>query len=199
MPLDLLKGKGTPLEAHHGVAHTAMKSVPGKDAAAFIDKLGERLALKRTGTRLYDLVIGKFRSVESDTGDADLASLTRFRIEAADHFLLLWRCLERLGADPTVQTPAADRTGVKAMGLLQTISDPRSTFRQALEAVLIAEAGDDEGWKPLIVLADSLGEKEMARMFRQAADEEEVHLERIRHWITGLVKDEAGVEVPMEV
>ena len=85
------------------------------------------------------------------------------------------------------------------MGLLQTISDPRATFCQALDAILIAEAADNEGWKLLIDLADSLGEKEMARMFRQALAEEDAHLEQVRQWITGMVKQDAGVEAPMEV
>lgn len=179
-----------------GAAKTAMKSLQGKSATAFIDKLGERLAFERTGTRLYDLLIGKFRSGESETGDADLATLSRFRGEEGGHFLLLWRCLERLGADPTVQTPSADHTGVKAMGLLQTVSDPRATFCQALDAILIAEAADNESWKLLADLADSLGEKEMAKMFRQALAEEDEHLEQVRQWIKGLVNIEAGIEVP---
>lgn len=191
-------GTVSPPATLKGAAKAALNTLQGKSAAAFIDKLGERLAFERTGSRLYDLLIGKYRAGESETGDADLASLTRFRDEEGDHFLLLWRCLERLGADPTVQTPSADHTGVKSMGLLQTLSDPRSTFCQALDAILIAEAADNEGWKLLTDLADSLGEKEMARMFRQALAEEEVHLEQIRRWMTGLVKDEAGVEVPME-
>lgn len=167
-------------------------------ALAFIGKLEERLAFEMTGTRLYDLLIGKFRSGEWETGNADPALLARFRIEKADHFLLLWRCLERLGAGPAVQTPSAVRAAETVMGLLQASSSPRGTFRQALEAILFAEAADNEGWKLLVVLANGLGEKEMARMFRQALAEEEVHLERIRHWKTGLVKNEAGVEVPME-
>jgi rubrerythrin len=187
-------GTVSPPATLKGAAKAAMKSMQGKSAAAFIDKLGERLAFERTGTRLYDLLLGKFRSGESETGDADLASLTRFRDEEGDHFLLLWRCLEKLGADPTVQTPSADHTGVKAMGLLQTIADPRTTFSQALDAILIAEAADNEGWKLLTDLAESLGEKEMAKMFRHALAEEEVHLEQVRQWMTGLVRDEAGVE-----
>ena len=181
-----------------GAAKTAVKSLQGKSASAFIDKLGERLAFERTGTRMYELLIGKFRSGESETGEADLETLTRFRGDEGGHFLLIWRCLERLGADPTVQTPSADHTGVKAMGLLQTISDPRTTFCQALDAILIAEAADNEGWKLLTDLADSLGEKEMARMFRQALAEEDVHLEQVRQWVKGLVKNEAGIEVPVE-
>jgi hypothetical protein len=182
-----------------GAAQTAIQRAHGKSAAAFLDKLGERLAFERSGSRLYDLLIGKFRAGESGTGDADLAPLVRFRDEEGDHFLLLWRCLERLGADPTVQTPSADHIGVKAMGLLQTISDPRSTFCQALDAILMAEAADNEGWRLLIDLAESLGEREMAQMFRQALVEEDVHLERIRRWMTGLVKDEAGGEIPVEI
>jgi hypothetical protein len=192
-------GTVSPPATLKGAAKAAMKTVQGESAAAMIDKLGERLAFERSGTRLYDLLIGKFRAGETETGDADLATLIRFRDQEAEHFLLLWRSLETLGADPTVQTPSADHTGVKTMGLLQTISDPRTSFGQALDAILIAEAADNEGWKMLIELADGLGENDMGSTFRQALAEEETHLERIRRWRVGLIREEAGIGNPVEV
>lgn len=192
-------GTVSPPATLKGAVKASLKTVKGKSAAAFIDKLGERLAFERSGARLYDLLIGKFRAGESETGDADLVTLLRFRDQEAEHFLMLWRSLERLGADPTVQTPSADHSGVKGMGLLQTISDPRTSFYQALDAILIAESMDNEGWKLLIELADGLGENDMASTFRQALAEEEIHLERIRRWMVGLIREETGIEHPVEI
>src|SRR5690606_16763262 len=156
-------GSVPPPSTMKGAAKTAMQAVMGRDPVAFIDKLGERLAYERTGTRLFELLIGKFEGGFSPTGEADLATLIRFRDEEMSHFKMLWECIEKLGADPTAQTPSADISGVKASGLLQAMSDPRTTFAQALDAMLIAELTDNEGWRMLIDLAEGMGQAEMAR------------------------------------
>jgi hypothetical protein len=187
-------GTVSPPASIKGLAKNAIQMAKGTSPAAFIDKLGERLAFERTGTRLYELLIGKHKAGESETGEADLGTLERFRDQEAEHFLVLCKCLEKLGADPTVQTPSADHTGVKSMGLMQTLSDPRSTFCQALDAMLIAELADNEGWKLLVELAEGMGQTDMAASFRQALAEEDIHLEHIRRWWSGLVKEEAGIE-----
>jgi hypothetical protein len=43
-----------------GVAKSGMQKLLGRHAEVLIDKLGGRLAFERTGTRLYDSLIGKF-------------------------------------------------------------------------------------------------------------------------------------------
>ncbi|MDB5104976.1 MAG: hypothetical protein JWP91_2665 [Fibrobacteres bacterium] len=187
-------GTVSPPATIKGVAKTALQMGKGHNATALIDKIGERLAFERAGTRLYELLIGKFRAGESETGDADLSALIRFHDEEREHFLLLWKCLEQLGADPTVQTPSADHTGVKGMGLLQTMSDPRSTFYQCLDAILIAELADNEAWKLLSEVADGMGLSDMAASFRDAQAQEQIHLDTIRTWWAALVKQEAGIE-----
>jgi rubrerythrin len=176
-----------------GAAKSAAQMIQGHDPKTFIDKIGERLAFERGGTRLYELLIGKFRASGSPTGEADAGTLSRFRDEESAHFKLLWECLEKIGADPTVQTPSADHTGVKAQGLLQTIADPRTTFCQALDAILIAELADNEGWRMLTDLAEGMGMRDMAAAFKQAAAEEEIHLMTIRKWTEGLILEEAGL------
>jgi hypothetical protein len=177
-----------------GMAKTAVQMGKGHNPTAFIDKLGERLAFERGGTRLYELLIGKHRSGQSQTGEADLETLIRFHNEEMEHFQLLWRSLEQLGADPTVMTPSADHTGVKSFGLMQTMSDPRSTFYQCLDAILIAELADNEGWKMLVELAEGIGQSDMATSFRHAHAQEEIHLEQVRRWWADLVREEVGVE-----
>src|SRR5688572_7566617 len=39
-----------------GAAKTAVQMLKGNDASTFIDKLGERLAFERSGTRLFELL-----------------------------------------------------------------------------------------------------------------------------------------------
>jgi rubrerythrin len=187
-------GSVPPPASLKGMAKSALQMMEGRDPKAFIDKLGERLAFERGGTRLYELLIGKHRAGESATGEADLETLIRFRNQELAHFRLLWDSLEKLGADPTVQTPSADHTGVKNMGLIQTLSDPRSTFYQGLDAILIAELADNDAWHMLVELAEGMGLKDMAAAFRQASAEEDVHLEQIRKWWSGLVREETGIE-----
>ena len=97
---------------------------------------------------------------------------------------LLAEALEKLGADPTAMTPCADLTGVTGMGLVQVLTDPRTTLTQALDAILIAELTDVDAWAVLIDLAER---------FRQAAAEEEVHLERVRGWVLLATLGQTGV------
>lgn len=179
-----------------GLAKSALQTLSGRDTTAFVDKLAERMAFERSGTRLYELLIGKHRAGQSPTGETDLETLIGFRNQELAHFRLLWGCLEQLGADPTAQTPAADQTGVKASGLMQVLSDPRSTFAQALDAILVAELADNEGWRMLAELADGMGLDEMADSFRGANAEEDVHLDRIRSWCDSLSREEAGLAEP---
>ena len=66
-----------------------------------------------------------------------------------------------MGADPTAETPSADVIGVASQGLLQVITDPRTTLSQSLEAMLTAELTDNDGWETLAALADDLGQTEL--------------------------------------
>jgi hypothetical protein len=177
-----------------GTAKNALEMGLGRDPKAFLDKLGERLAFERSGTRLYDALLAKHAAGDSPVGSADAMTLQTYRDQERRHFDLLWESLVSLGADPTSETPAADLAGVKSKGLIAVASDPRSTFCQALESVLAAELVDNEGWRHLIDLADGMGQNGMAERFQAAMAEEEIHLESIRRWVLELAREEAGLE-----
>jgi len=177
-----------------GAAKSAIEKGLGRDPNGFLDKLGERLAFERTGTRLFDALIAKHAAGDSPVGAADAMTLQTFRDQERRHFDLVWDSLVNLGADPTCETPAADLAGVKAKGLIAAVTDPRSTFCQALEAVLVAELVDNEGWRLLIDLADGMGQNGMVERFQAAMAEEDIHLETVRRWVTELVHEEAGLE-----
>lgn len=190
-------GTVPPPSSLKGMLKTTVQFGMGRNPTAFIDKLGERLAFERTGTRLYELLLVKLEFGGSRTGSASAEVLRSFRDEEMMHFRMVWESLEKLGADPTVQTPSADLTGVKGIGLVQLMADPRTTFSQGLDAMLIAELTDNEGWRLLITMAEAMGQDAMADSFRAALADEDRHLERIREWWADLNLREADVDASM--
>lgn len=175
-----------------GVAQAILQKLTGKNPEVLIDKLGERLAFERTGTRLYDYLITKCENTQADS-EISIETLRRFRREEAKHFKLVAKTLESLGADPTAQTPGADVSAVASSGVLQVLSDPRTTVPQSLEAILTAELVDHAGWELLIKLAGEMGLDDMMAEFRAALAEEDDHLMQIRQWHEHSVLAQAGL------
>jgi len=149
----------------------------------FTDKLGERLAFERSGTRLYENLINKAQAMSSRNGTGLVDQLMHFRDEEAAHFEMLGQAMLQLGGDPTAVTPAADISGVASSGLFQVVTDPRTTVDQCLHAILIAELEDNDGWQMLIELATGAGQDDMARQFRSALESENEHLQKVRGWL----------------
>jgi rubrerythrin len=172
---------------------SAEESPSGDDRmAVLLDKLGERLAFERQGTRLYEAFIQKVEAMPAqDTNAPPVENLRHICAEELEHFKLLQQAIVELGGDATVQTPSADVAGVLSHGVLQVMSDPRTTVAQALQAVLIAELADNDGWKMLQELAEQLDEGDLAEQCAQAYDEEQEHLENVRTWLSNMVLSEA--------
>lgn len=174
-----------------GMLTSGMQMLTGNHPQVFLDKLGERLAFERSGTRLYDALIAKCESTMDTPAVLSLAILQTFRDEEAVHFRLVAEAITRLGGDPTAQTPSADVNGVESMGLLQVLTDPRTSIAHGLHAVLTAELVDHAGWELLIELAEEHGEDDMVANFRAALDEESRHLAQIRAWYEQLTLEQA--------
>lgn len=156
-----------------------------------LDKLGERLAFERQGTRLYEGVIQKCELVGDSDGGPSVADLRHIHDEEMEHFRMLQRVITEMGGDATVQTPSADVVGVLSHGILQVVSDPRTTLAQTLQAMLNAELADNDGWQMLITLATSLGRNDLEEEFEKALDSEQEHLENVRAWLETLTLAEA--------
>lgn len=171
-----------------GMVKSGAKMLTGNRPQMFIDKLAERLAFERGGTRLYDALLSKFLAHE-DTLGVSIEELRRFREEEAAHANLVAECIEQLGADPTAQTPSADLVGVETMGLLQAISDPRTSLAHSLHVAQSAELVDRAGWEVLIALAENIGQADMATRFRSALAEEQVHLDSVSQWYQNLIME----------
>lgn len=176
-----------------GVTKAAKNMVKGNHPNVFLDKLGERLAFERTGTRLYEALLAKFDAAHPHEGGPTREELVRIRDDELRHYGIVRDAIVALGADPTAVTPCADIAGVLSMGLVQVLSDPRTTLTQALDAILTAELTDNDAWILLVDLAQELGQDEMASQFRVALVEEEDHLERVRAWIAASLRGQAGI------
>lgn len=183
-----------------GVLRSGAKIVSGLRPQVFIDKLAERAAFERGGTRLYEGLLAKFAPEAASSWDiganTDLTEerLLSMREQEARHFALVCECIETLGGDPTAETPSADVIGVASMGLLQVVSDPRTTFTQSLQAVLAAELIDREGWELLVTMADELGERDAVASFREALKQEDEHLLSVRRWYVSLSVAASGAD-----
>jgi bacterioferritin (cytochrome b1) len=158
-----------------------------------LDKLGERLAFERQGTRLYEAVLQKCELLgEQDVGPT-LAELRHIHEQEMEHFKLLQRVITDMGGDATVQTPSADIAGVLSLGILQVVSDPRTTMAQTLQAMLTAELADNDGWEMLITLANGLGASDYQNQFEQALESEREHLDNVRAWLEEMTLKEASL------
>jgi hypothetical protein len=179
-----------------GMAKTAMKALQGEKAAVFLDKLGERLAFERAGVRLYDAILAKVPAAKTEEGTLTAEELRRFRDDEHRHMHLVREALEAMGADPTAVTPCADLSGVRGTGLVQVVTDPRTTLTQCLDALLVAELADNDGWKLLIGMAEALGQEPLARRFSDALAEEDEHLTLVRRWVTERLELQLGAKMP---
>lgn len=176
-----------------GMAKAGIDALSGNRPHVLIDKLGQRLAFERGGTRLYDTLLVKCDAADSMLPKEDVAMLRRFRDEEAEHFLLVVQALEGLGADPTAQTPCADLAGVEAAGLVQAMNDPRTSLLQSLNVMLDAELMDNAGWEMLIDMARDLGHDRIADSFAPAATQEAEHLSHVRALVERLSKEDASM------
>jgi rubrerythrin len=174
------------------VAEEAEADEDAMSMALFLDKLSERLAFERMGTRLYDGLINKCMALDPESTGPSIDELQEIRDEEYRHFLLLNEAVVKMGGDPTVQSPCADVAAVASLGIMQVVMDPRSSISQCLQVMLTAELTDNAGWEMLSDLADELGHTDLAEQFRGALENEEQHLINVQGWLTERVMAKAG-------
>lgn len=167
-------------------AEKPMRGKKGDLAATLMDKMGERLAFERTGVRLYEALLSKL-DAPAPIGPSENApkrsDLERICRQEHEHFQLMTEAIASMGGDPTAMTPAADVTATLSSGLPKVLLDPRATFTQCLDAILVAELADNAGWELLAEIAEANGQDDLARQFRSALETEHEHLELVRGWI----------------
>jgi rubrerythrin len=165
-----------------GAVSMGMHMLKGDRPQILLDKLGERLAFERTGTRLYDALLAKCDVMRGGPAGMTRDHVAAIRRDEARHFLLLKDAIESLGGDPTAQTPGADVAGVESMGLVQVLGDPRTSLAQSLHALLTAELADRAGWETLIALSGAAGQEDLVAGFTLALEDEHRHLVLVQGW-----------------
>jgi rubrerythrin len=176
-----------------GVAKAAADLVKDDNSTVLIDRLAARLAFERGGVRLYEALLVKYDAGDPREGGPTREELEEIRDDELRHFGMLVKALKDLGADPTAMTPGADLVGVMSMGLVQSLNDPRTTLTQALEAVLVAELTDNDGWEQLLGLAADMEKVDLVAELTEAHDNERNHLLKVRRWVTNAVRGQAGI------
>lgn len=177
-----------------GMAKTAMKALAGEHASVLLDKMGARLAFERTGTRLYEALIGKVETLGSNGAGPSIDRLTQILREEQQHFDMLKDAIMQMGGDPTAMTPSADIEAVLSQGAPKVMVDARTDVHQCLHAILLAELADNDGWMMLVELARSLGQDDLADQFAKALKEEEEHLRDVRAWVSASTLEKAGTK-----
>lgn len=165
-----------------GAVTVGISMLKGERPQILLDKLGERLAFERTGTRLYEALITKCEVMLSGDISMTIDDLEQIRADEARHFHLVADAIASLGGDPTSQTPSADLVGVESMGLVQVLNDPRTSIAQSLHAIVTAELSDKAGWETLVALADEHCLADMVDGFTEALNEEREHLALTQTW-----------------
>jgi rubrerythrin len=176
-----------------GAVRSAATAAKGQKITVFLDLLAERLAFERTGTRLYEALMAKHAAADDHTGGPTLADLQRLRDEEQAHMHLLTSTLVSLGSDPTALTPSANLAAVATSGVLQVLTDPRTTLTEALRAILVIELTDNDAWDLLVQFAQALGHDDLAMRFSAALAEEKQHLEKVRGWARASLEGQAGI------
>jgi hypothetical protein len=162
--------------------HVALERLP------LLDKLGARLQFERTGVRLYEALLTKLDSHGPFAGGPSRQDLMHIRDEEHRHLTLAQRLIVGLGGDPTAVTPCANLQAIASRGVVDVITDPRTTLIEGLEAILVAELTDHESWEQLASVVKLAGEGSLEAQIREAERIEAEHLRKVRAWIGAAAK-----------
>src|SRR5688500_1194940 len=100
---------------------------------------------RKSLTRLYEVLLNKVQLLEESVPGRTLDQIMKIVSEELNHFRLLNQVITELGGDPTVESPSADVAAVASMGIMQILTDPRTSIPQCLQALLTAELTHNEG------------------------------------------------------
>ena len=170
--------------AHAGKPHATMP-VGSVEVARLplLDRLGARLQFERTGTRLYDALISKLDAYGGFDGGPSRTELLEIREQEHGHALMIQALIRGIGGDPTAITPCASLQATASRGLGDVLVDPRTSFVDGLETILIAELADNDSWIALARSAEPVGDKALIKQLAEAQKTELEHLTKIRRWL----------------
>jgi hypothetical protein len=176
------------VRVEHARAWPAHATMPASTQVAreklpLLDKLGARLQFERTGTRLYDALISKLDAYGGFDGGPSRHDLLLIREQEHAHVLLVQELIRAIGGDPTAVTPCANLQATASKGIGEVLVDPRTSFVECLETILVAELADHESWESLARTAQSLDDGDLTAKIKQAQQTEDEHLMKVRGWL----------------
>jgi len=180
------------------VAKSALQTVHGARPNLFVDKLAERLAFERRGTRVYQAIISKFDAYGTFDDGPQREDLEQICADELAHFHMLRLVIENAGGDPTAVTPSANFHAVATQSMVNAIADPRTDLIQALEGALVLELSDNDCWEALIDMARSASEADAAEQFSLALAAEREHLTKVRMWLAAAHSHAVASGIPRE-
>ncbi|TMQ10278.1 MAG: hypothetical protein E6J91_27130 [Deltaproteobacteria bacterium] len=80
-------------------------------------------------------------------------------------------------------TPCASVQATASKGIGDVLLDPRTSFVECLETILVAELADQESWAALVRAAEALGESSLTQKITRAQQTEVEHLTKVRGWL----------------
>lgn len=166
-----------------GAIKIAKDALLGRRPTQLLDKLGERLAFERTGARLYEGILGKLERETAFPGGPTVEEIKRILLQEYAHFRLVEEIIRGVGGDPTVVTPSANLHATMTAGVVSVVVDPRTTLEQCLEAALVAELIDGEGWDTLLEFMMDAGQEDVIEYVHKAIADEADHLALVRQWL----------------
>jgi len=155
-----------------------------KDLLPLLDLMAARLAFERTGIRLYEALLGKLDTFGGFRGGPERRDLVRMKDQEHAHVYMLEGMISELGADTTAVTPCANREVLASRGLTDVLTDPRTSFLDGLETIVLAELADHEQWVGLVEMARDINRDDLVRPFVDAQRTEDDHLSKVRMWIS---------------
>ncbi|MFW6197512.1 MAG: ferritin-like domain-containing protein [Myxococcota bacterium] len=176
-------GSVPPPKGIRAKAEAAVGALKSEEPTLLMDRMGDRLAFERTGTRLYEALVSKHEAFGTFEGGPSRRDLVEIMEQEHGHFIMLENAMKEMGGDPTAMTPSADIAATATAGVMKVIVDPRTTLLQGLDAILIAELADNASWEELVQLAERANETELVEMGKLAQRTEEEHLTKVKAWI----------------
>jgi hypothetical protein len=182
--------EGVAVVAREANAHVATQLAANKKLGqagprprVLLERLEERCAFERATVRLYEAVLAKVIEKGSFDGGPTRDQLALFARAELNHFQLLAAALFAFGGDPSGDHACNQPSCAAVNAMTRKVRDPSTSMLEALQAILVAELVDAEGWEALLSLCRLAGFEGLADRFQAARREEVGQLVAVRAWL----------------
>ena len=107
--------------------------------------------------------------------------------------MIVGDAIDALDGDPAATPASADIIGIAGARWVQLLTDPRTSWLEALKVLLAAELVDSDAWRALVELTEGLRQSRMAAAFHRVLRDEESHLVQVRAWLSAAIHAQAGL------